>query len=145
MAATFTRMDQSTADEWLHIGAETARNQARVAERVLAMLRSLGEIVDGFATDQLTHCLQTATRAERDGEPGQVARGGGSVGGLPQCEEAAGQDVDVDETAVDPASSFGEFVITLDQDRRRWGWGGGHRRLPRYGHGGAVGARRTVM
>ena len=31
------------------------------------MLRSLGEITDGFATDQLTHCLQTATRAERAG------------------------------------------------------------------------------
>jgi predicted HD phosphohydrolase len=72
MAATFTRMDQSTAEQWMHIGAESAKNQGRVAERVLGMLRSLDEIVDGFATDQLTHCLQTATRAERDGADPEV-------------------------------------------------------------------------
>jgi predicted HD phosphohydrolase len=34
---------------------------------VLAMLASLAEITDGFAVDQLTHSLQTATRAERAG------------------------------------------------------------------------------
>lgn len=67
MADTFTRMDTSTAEQWAVIGAETAKNQGRVADRVLDMLRSLGSIVDGFSTDQLTHCLQTATRAERDG------------------------------------------------------------------------------
>jgi predicted HD phosphohydrolase len=65
--ASFTSMDTSTAEQWAVIGAETVKNQPRVAERVLAMLRSLQSIVDGFATDQLTHCLQTATRAERDG------------------------------------------------------------------------------
>ncbi len=64
---SFTRMDASTAEEWMAIGAETARNQGRVADRVLAMLESLDEVVDGFAVDQLTHCLQTATRAERAG------------------------------------------------------------------------------
>jgi predicted HD phosphohydrolase len=42
-------------------------NQSRVAEGVLAMLRSLADITDGFAVDQLTHCLQTATLAERAG------------------------------------------------------------------------------
>ena len=31
------------------------------------MLRSLASITDGFAVDQLTHCLQTATLAERAG------------------------------------------------------------------------------
>jgi predicted HD phosphohydrolase len=36
------------------------------------MLRSLADITDGFATDQLTHCLQTATRAERDGADDEV-------------------------------------------------------------------------
>jgi predicted HD phosphohydrolase len=36
------------------------------------LLQSLDEIVDGFATDQLTHCLQTATRAERDGADPEV-------------------------------------------------------------------------
>jgi predicted HD phosphohydrolase len=64
---SFTSMDQSTAEQWRTIGAETAAHQGRVADRVLAMLESLDEVVDGFAVDQLTHCLQTATRAERAG------------------------------------------------------------------------------
>jgi len=67
MATTFTRMDRSTAQQWAVIGRETVAHQGRVAERMLALLRSLAEITDGFATDQLTHSLQTATRAERAG------------------------------------------------------------------------------
>jgi len=63
----FTRMDESTAEEWAAIGAETVRDQALVAEHVLEMLRSLKAIVAGFNVDQLTHSLQTATRAERAG------------------------------------------------------------------------------
>ncbi len=67
VTATFTRMDRSTAEEWEAIRDQTAANQGRVAERVLGLLRSLADITDGFATDQLTHCLQTATLAERAG------------------------------------------------------------------------------
>ena len=65
--SSFTSMDVSTAEQWAVIGVETAQNQPRVADRVLAMLESLAEVVDGFAVDQLTHSLQTATRAERAG------------------------------------------------------------------------------
>jgi predicted HD phosphohydrolase len=65
-------MDESTAEQWAVIGAETAQNQGRVADRVLILLRSLSEITDGFATDQLTHCLQTATLAERAGADDEV-------------------------------------------------------------------------
>ncbi len=72
VATSFTAMDVSTADQWAVIGAETARNQPRVAEQVLGLLRSLADITDGFSTDQLTHCLQTATRAERDGADDEV-------------------------------------------------------------------------
>src|SRR5438105_5805697 len=67
MATTFTRMDESTREQWLTIGVEHVKNQGRVADRILWLLESLAELVDGFATDQLTHCLQTATRAERAG------------------------------------------------------------------------------
>jgi len=69
---TFTRMDESTAEDLSSIGAETTKNQPRVAERVLGMLRSLSDITDGFAVDQLTHCLQAATRAERAGADDEV-------------------------------------------------------------------------
>ena len=72
MADTFTRMDESTLDQWMVIGRETAANQGRVADRILGMLESLSEITDGFVTDQLTHSLQTATRAERDGAEPEV-------------------------------------------------------------------------
>jgi predicted HD phosphohydrolase len=67
MTQTFTRMDQSTAEQWAHIGAESMKAQAMVADRILYMLGSLEEIVSGFAVNQMEHSLQTATRAERDG------------------------------------------------------------------------------
>jgi len=72
MTSTFTRMDESTAEQWAVIGAETAKNQGRVADSLLDMLRSLADVTDGFATDQLTHSLQTATRAERAGADEEV-------------------------------------------------------------------------
>src|SRR6185369_11684994 len=46
---------------------ETMEHQDRVAENALRMLRSLADITDGFAVDQLTHSLQAATLAERGG------------------------------------------------------------------------------
>jgi len=69
---TFTRMDESTAEQWAVIGKETYEHQGRTADRMLAMLRSLAEVTDGFAVDQLTHALQTATRAERAGADDDV-------------------------------------------------------------------------
>jgi predicted HD phosphohydrolase len=65
-------MDESTAEEWAVIGAEAHASQPQVAESVLAMLRSLAEITMGFAVDQLTHSLQTATLAERAGADDQM-------------------------------------------------------------------------
>jgi predicted HD phosphohydrolase len=64
---TFTRMDESTAEEWAAIGEETMKFQPNVADRVLGLLESLEGVTVGFAVDQLVHSLQTATRAERAG------------------------------------------------------------------------------
>jgi predicted HD phosphohydrolase len=72
MATTFTRMDQSTAEQWAVIGKETFEHQERVADRALEMLRFLATVTDGFAVDQLTHSLQTATLAERAGADDEV-------------------------------------------------------------------------
>jgi predicted HD phosphohydrolase len=66
-ATSFRRMDESTAEQWAKIGAETFARQQRVATTVLGMLEGLSQVVDGFAVDQLTHSLQTATRAEQAG------------------------------------------------------------------------------
>ena len=64
---SFRRMDESSAEQWAHIGRCTALNQPRVADRILMLLQSLADIRDGFLTDQLTHSLHTATMAERAG------------------------------------------------------------------------------
>ena len=67
-SSTFTRMDESTAEQWAVIGKETyeqpgsgGRVDARDAPH------RWPTITDGFAVDQLTHSLQTATLAERAG------------------------------------------------------------------------------
>ena len=65
--SSFTRMDESTAEQWAVIGAETMANQPRVADEILAMLGRLESITDGFSTNQLVHALQTATLAEAAG------------------------------------------------------------------------------
>jgi predicted HD phosphohydrolase len=73
MATTFTRMDESTAEQWAVIGAETMKHQPRVADEVLSMLTRLEGITDGFATNQLVHSLQTATLAEQaDADPEMI-------------------------------------------------------------------------
>ena len=63
--ARFTRMDQSSRDEWMHIGRETVALQAEVPKRILSLLRDLRHVRGGFAVDQLHHALQTATMARR--------------------------------------------------------------------------------
>jgi len=70
--STFTRMDESTDEQWQTIVGQTIEHQPRVADRVLTMLESLAEITDGFAVDQLVHSLQTATRAEEAGADDEV-------------------------------------------------------------------------
>ena len=70
--SSFTRMDESTAEQWAVIGAETMKNQPRVADEVLSMLARLEGIVDGFNANQLVHSLQTATLAERAGADQEV-------------------------------------------------------------------------
>ena len=72
---SFRRMDESTAEQWAVIGERTAANQGRVADRLLMLLESLADISDGFITDQLTHCLQTATMAERAGADDEMIFG----------------------------------------------------------------------
>ena len=72
---SFRRMDESTAEQWAHIGARTFENQGRVADRMIMLLESLAEISDGFITDQLTHCLQTATMAEKAGADDEMIFG----------------------------------------------------------------------
>ena len=65
-------MDESTAAQWGVIAVATIEAQPRVADRVLDMLEALSSVTHGFAVDQLTHCLQTATLAEHAGADDEV-------------------------------------------------------------------------
>jgi predicted HD phosphohydrolase len=68
--AMFTRMDHGTQADWAHIAAEHMKHQVSQAPGlVLDMLTKLKDIQVGFAADQLTHCLMTATLAQQDNAP----------------------------------------------------------------------------
>jgi predicted HD phosphohydrolase len=67
LKANFRDMQQSTADDWKIISNEFRPYAAALPERVLAHLRILEGDCGGFPVDRLTHSLQTATRAYRDG------------------------------------------------------------------------------
>jgi predicted HD phosphohydrolase len=68
----FTRMDESTRDQWMRILTETQAHQASVPAYILGMLRSLDRIVTGFGVSQLRHACQTATLARRANAPDEV-------------------------------------------------------------------------
>ena len=65
--ATFTRMDESTREDWAAIVPEAMKMARGLPDRVLEHLRLLDGDFGGFPVDRLTHCLQTATLAHRDG------------------------------------------------------------------------------
>jgi predicted HD phosphohydrolase len=65
--ATFSRMEDSTAEDWRAIAAEFAGFSKKLPDRVLAHLKLLDGDYGGFPVDRLQHSLQTATRAWRDG------------------------------------------------------------------------------
>jgi predicted HD phosphohydrolase len=66
--ATFTGMEESTAEDWAIIRKAFVAHGQGLADRVLTHLKLLDGDFGGFAVDRLTHSLQTATRAFRAGE-----------------------------------------------------------------------------
>ena len=66
--ATFTRMDEGTAEDWQAIGRHFAPFARQLSDRVLTHLKLLDGDYGGFPIDRLQHSLQTATRAHRGGE-----------------------------------------------------------------------------
>jgi predicted HD phosphohydrolase len=65
--ATFTRMEESTREDWACILPEAMAMAKSLPDRVLAHLKLLDGDHGGFPVDRLTHSLQTATLAHRDG------------------------------------------------------------------------------
>jgi predicted HD phosphohydrolase len=65
--AQFHTMSEGTQEDWDIIMTHLKPFAANGGARVLDHLRLLEGDCGGFAVDRLTHCLQTATRAHRDG------------------------------------------------------------------------------
>ena len=66
--ATFTDMKESTQEDWDKIGQCYREFAKGHPDRILDHLRLLDGDFGGFKVDRLTHCLQTATFAYRDGK-----------------------------------------------------------------------------
>jgi predicted HD phosphohydrolase len=65
--AQFSDMSKSTKEDWAAIMTHLVPFSKSGGARVLDHLRLLDGDFGGFLVDRLTHCLQTATRAYRDG------------------------------------------------------------------------------
>ena len=64
----FHSMQDAVAEDWAIIRATPrSRDEHPLADRILEHLQLLGEDTMGFAVSRVTHSLQTATRAARDG------------------------------------------------------------------------------
>ena len=69
---TFTRMDESTAEQWQTSSSRRSRTSPAWPSGSWPCSGRSSEITDGFAVDQLVHSLQTATRAEEAGASDEV-------------------------------------------------------------------------
>jgi predicted HD phosphohydrolase len=64
---SFTRMADGTKEDYALLEPHAAEFTAGLPYRMLAALRELDGPAGGFQVNRLTHSLQTATRARRDG------------------------------------------------------------------------------
>lgn len=65
--AKFTQMKDGDAEDYSIIAASNAKDYDHLADKLLTHLHMLKDDYGGFQVDRLTHSLQTATRAYRDG------------------------------------------------------------------------------
>ena len=68
----FRSMDESTPAEWAAIAKSVSGDNGAQADRVLAMLKSLEGSSLCMPIDPYAHCLQTATRAYKDGAAEEI-------------------------------------------------------------------------
>ena len=64
----FTAMRDATREDYQAIGRHSLEFFAGLPDRILTHLSILAGDTGGYAVDRLTHSLQTATRAQRDGQ-----------------------------------------------------------------------------
>lgn len=64
---SFTRMQDGTREDYLLLDQSERDFARQLPERILGALRDLDHSVEGYPVTRLTHSLQSATRARRDG------------------------------------------------------------------------------
>lgn len=67
--AKFRSFEEGTQEDWSLIAGQYLGFASKLPDRVLTHLKLLDGDFGGFPIDRLQHCLQTATRAHRDGRP----------------------------------------------------------------------------
>ncbi len=67
--AKFRNFEEGTQSDWSIIASQYGGFAQGLPDRVLTHLKLLDGDFGGFPIDRLQHCLQTATRAHRDGQP----------------------------------------------------------------------------
>ncbi len=67
--AKFRNFEAGTQADWAVIAGQYGAFAQKLPDRVLTHLNLLKGDFGGFPIDRLDHCLQTATRAHRDGRP----------------------------------------------------------------------------
>ena len=65
--ATFTKMTDGTQDDYTPIVEAAMVHSENLPDRIIEHLNMLKDDFGGFAVDRYEHCLQTASRAYRDG------------------------------------------------------------------------------
>lgn len=66
--ASFRSLDESTAADWVVATQAFTPYLANLPNRILTQMAGLAHDHGGFPVSRLEHCLQTATRAYRDGK-----------------------------------------------------------------------------
>lgn len=66
--ASFSKMSESTAEDWQTIMQEQLKFIAKLPDRILSHMELLRGDYGGFPIDRLQHCLQTAQLAAEAGE-----------------------------------------------------------------------------
>jgi len=67
--ARFRNFEEGTQEDWGIIAGQYGKFAQGLPDRILKHLKLLDGDFGGFPIDRLQHCLQTATRAHRDGRP----------------------------------------------------------------------------
>ena len=67
--AKFRNFEEGTQEDWSIIASQYMGFAKGLPNRILTHLKLLEGDFGGFPIDRLQHCLQTATRAHRDGQP----------------------------------------------------------------------------